>query len=302
MLVIGGGPGGITSAIWAADLGLSVAIVEEKAEVGGQLSAIHGPISNYPGVSVSNGSELKAHFSGSLSGFDVGVFTDTRLAEIDAENLTAKARDGRTFAAKAMILATGVRRRKLGIPGEDDLVGRGILGSGAGERESCAGKRVLIVGGGDAALENVQILSPFAERIYLVHRRDRFTARAEFLNSAKNDPKVEFLLGSVVDRFEGGTKLTHAEVRELASGETKLIEIEAALIRIGVEPNSELVAGSVDLDEAGYVKVTSNCETSVRGILAVGDVASPVSPTVATAVGMGATAVKSAYNLIRGGK
>lgn len=302
VLVIGGGPAGISSAIWACDLGLSVAVVEAKAEIGGQLSAIHGPISNYPGVNVSNGRELKERFEKSLSAFRAEVFKGARLAEIDFERRTAISDDGRTFAAKAIILATGVRRRKLGVPGEEEFRGRGILESGAGERDSCKGKRVLIVGGGDAALENVQLLGPFAERIYLVHRRGHFTARAEFLRNAQNDPNVEFVLNAAVDQIVGEDKVMSAAVRDLASGEKKIIEIDAVLIRIGVEPNSEIVAGSLDRDHAGYILVDQNCETSVHGIYAVGDVANPISPTIATAVGMGATAVKSAYNLIRGGK
>jgi thioredoxin reductase (NADPH) len=207
--------------------------------------------------------------------------------------------DGGEIEFGCLILATGVRRRQLGVPGELEFRGKGIIESGVRDRELVTGKKVVIVGGGDAAIENALILSAFASSVTVVHRRTGFTARDEMIRKVDSRGNVEFSLGSEVTKITGGHEVSAVEVTDVASGLVRQLPADAVLVRIGVEPNSELVRGIVDLDAKGYVAVDALCESSTEGIFAVGDVANPVSPTLSTAAGTGATAAKACVNRVR---
>ena len=152
---------------------------------------------------------------------------------------------------------------------------------------------MAIIGGGDAALENAVILAEFAEKIYVVHRRDSFSARESFTARADADPKVEFLLETAVTAISGDDRVTSIVIQN--TGRSTVVDVDAVLIRIGVEPNSDLLLGKTDLDKRGYVLVDTNGQTSLPNVYAVGDVANPISPTIATAVGGGSAAAKSIY-------
>jgi thioredoxin reductase (NADPH) len=152
------------------------------------------------------------------------------------------------------------------------------------------------VGGGDAALENALILGETASSVTLVHRRAEFRARAEFLEKVKNNPKIEILTETVVREISGGERLETVAVENQSSRETRSIPAAALLVRVGVEPSTELFRGLLALDKNGYVEIDRNCETGIRGVFAVGDVANPLSPTVSSAVGMGATAAKVIFS------
>ncbi len=293
VIVIGGGPAGISAAFWCAELGLSVAIFEDKSEFGGQLLRTFGSIQNYLGVSVNNGRELRDVFVQQLDSHRVTRFLDCRIESLDLAAKVIRITGGRTFSADAVVLATGVKRRTLGVPGELEFRGKGILGSGQDARQHVSGKRVVIIGGGDAALENALILSETAKSVTVVHRRDRFSARAEFVGRAEARTNVEFRFSSAVTAITGDERVTAVDVIDLATGITTHIDADHVLIRIGVEPNSGLFSGQIGLDERNYVLVNADCSTSANGVFAVGDVACPVSPAIATAVGMGATAAKA---------
>jgi thioredoxin reductase (NADPH) len=301
VIIIGGGPAGISAAVWCADLGLNATLFERSAKLGGQLNIIHTPVLNYPGVITSNGDELRRSFEDSLGQFEVDIITGNDVISIDVNPLTVTLSNGETIGSRAVFLATGVRRRRLGVAGERRLEGKGVLASGAGEREAATGKRIVIVGGGDAAFENALILRQFAKKITLVHRGASFRARPEFLEPVLADPDIDVITGHLVQEILGHERVEGVTLKS-ASGDEKSIETDLVLIRIGVEPNTELVAGKVDLDADGYVKVDSEGRTSCQGIWAIGDVAHPVSPTIATAVGTGAAAAKSALKLINSGK
>jgi len=154
VLIIGGGPAGLSALLWCQDLNMSALLVESGDELGGQLLKIYNPITNYPGRFARDGREMAEHFLASLGDLTGRVRLNSKVVSFDAGNILATLESGEVLKARAAIIATGVRRRKLGIPGEDDFVGRGILESGAKDRESVKGKRVAIIGGGDAALEN----------------------------------------------------------------------------------------------------------------------------------------------------
>jgi len=155
------------------------------------------------------------------------------------------------------------------------------------------GKTVVIVGGGDAALENTIILSETADKIFVIHRRSKFTARNEFLRMAEGSEKVEFLLNAQITRIFGTDMVEGVELTHLSSGDLSRIEANAVLIRVGVEPNTDIFRGQIELDEAGYININATCATNMRGIFAVGDVADRIAPTIAAAVGHGAIAAKA---------
>jgi thioredoxin reductase (NADPH) len=210
-----------------------------------------------------------------------------------------KLSNGDAVSYRALIIATGVRRRRLNIEGETELRGNGVIESGVRDRAQASGRDVVIVGGGDAAVENALILSDEAASVRLLHRRDQFTARPEFLSELEAKSNIEVMRNVVLEKIEGGSRVTGVEIRNTSTGEVSRLPADIVLVRIGVEPNSQLVSGILDVDEHGYVVVDASGRTSVEGIYAAGDVANPVSPTLNTAAGTGATAAKSAYILIK---
>jgi len=298
VIVVGGGPAGLSAALWCNELGLETILFEKEAELGGQLLQIFNPITNYLGLKTENGREMRDHFERGVE--KMNSFTRLRAAvkEIDAAGHCIVLSGGERCSAKALIIATGVRRRKLGVAGEDFFQGKGILDSGAKDKEKVTNKKVLIVGGGDAAIENSLILSDYAAKIYVVHRRANLSARTEFINRAKMDAKIELSPDTIVREIIGNDRLKSVEVVNTETDQAEVLDVDFVLVRIGVEPNTELLRGKINLDDKGYVLIDSNCETSSAGVFAVGDAANPISPTLSTAAGTGATAAKAVRSLL----
>lgn len=294
LLIIGGGPAGISAAIWADDLGIDRLLIERGNSLGGQLRHTFNSITNYPGFTSIGAAKLCERFELQIIN-KPGIRFGSEMVRVDPKGNIAHLDDGDLLGFRTMIFASGVRRRVLGVPGETEFEGRGILTSGARDPEKVKDERVVVVGGGDAAVENALILSDHAEKVYLVHRRDIFVARPDLLEKARLVGNIETLTGTVVSEFSGTDHLNAVILRSTKDAD-KIIELEArhAIIRIGVIPNSELLAHFVETDERGYIKVTHDHRTSIPNIFAVGDVAIPSSPTIASAIGSAATAVKTA--------
>lgn len=291
-IIIGGGPAGMSAALWCADLGLQAVLLEREPELGGQLLWTFNAITNYLGVEAKNGRELCDRFLQHLEGKRVNLLSNSSVKTADLKRRSVELEDGRAFGGRSVIIATGVRRRKLNIPGEDEFRGRGMLESGVRDRSEVAGKHVVIVGGGDAALENALVLSETAARVVLVHRRGEFSARPEFVAAVRGRDNIELLLESRLTAIKGKTSVEAAEIRNSRTGEVSTVAADALLVRIGVVPNSEVFRGQIELT-SGYIVTTKNGETSRPGIYAVGDVAHSNALTISSAVGSAATAVKS---------
>ena len=292
VIIIGGGPAGMSASLWCAELGLTSIIIEKEPELGGQLLWTFNAINNYLGVKAKNGRELCDTFLEHL-GTRAFYKSGCEASAVDLSRKRIFLSDGTTYIGNGIILATGVRRRKLDVAGEAVFEGRGMLRSGAENQLDMTGKVVLIVGGGDAALENALILANQAQKVYVVHRRSEFTARGEFVERASNHHNIEFVFSSNVAAILGGDRVEAVELEGV--GGRRTVAVDLVLVRIGVIPNTKLFSGQISMDVSGYL-LHQGYETNITNVFAVGDVANPQSPTIVTAVGSAASAIKSFRN------
>lgn len=289
MLIVGGGPGGYTAAMYAARSGRD-AIVLEKLSAGGQM-ALTSDIDNYPG------------FAEGVDGFTLGekmqqgaerFGAKTELAEVfslqlDGPVKSAETSEG-TFYGRTVILATGASPRLLGVEGEQELTGRGVHYCAACDGMMYRGKTVVVVGGGNTAVEDALLLSRVAAKVILVHRRDSLRATKIYHAPLMQAENVEIRWNSAIDALVRDEKLTGVKLRDTVTGESSVLACDGVFVSIGRAPANELVKGKVELDEAGYIKADESTRTSVPGVYAVGDVRTKAMRQVVTAVADGAVA------------
>jgi thioredoxin reductase (NADPH) len=296
VIVLGAGAAGLSAALWCDELGLKTLVLEREPEIGGQLLRVFNPIENHLGApTAQNGRELRDRITEQIEQRNFQLRLNVNIDSVDLSAKTVFLANGENLSARALVLATGVSRRKLNVEGENEFRGRGILESGKRDASVAEGKAVCVIGGGDAAAENALILAERAVKVYLIHRRSEFRARSEFLDKINENPKIKTLPETRVIRIYGGETVEKIELQNRA-GETFQIAVKAIVIRIGVEPNTEFFRGQIELDSGNYIKINSRCETNLENVFAVGDVANPIAPTVSSAVGMGATAAKVLVN------
>lgn len=295
VIVIGGGAAGMSAALWCAELKLRTILFELETELGGQLLRVYNPIKNYLGIETENGHELRDTFVKQIEKFDFQIQTDTEITGINVREKQICLQNGKTYSAKAIIIATGVRRRKLNVEGEAVFQNRGIIESGKRDAEIVTGKSVAVIGGGDAAAENALILSETAAEVYLIHRGRNFSARPEFTEKIPAHKNIKILLETVVEKISGDENIDSVELKDKQNNRVYQLPVDAVLLRIGVEPNTKLFRNALKLDQKGYIEVDAFCETDMENIFAVGDVANRIAPTVSSAVGMGATAAKMIF-------
>ena len=292
VVVIGAGPAGLAAGLWCDQLGLDTVILEQSETVGGQLHSIYGAIENYPGVRTSNGSELLTRFSEQIDSAGFDLWTNVEIESIDLTAKRVSLQSGEKLQAISIILATGVRRRTLGIPGENEFSSRGIIESAARDWTLFAGKDVCVIGGGDAAAENALLLSEFCPTVTLVHRGSKLSARREFVEQLQTNHCITVFTESVVSRIIGSKEVEAVEIRRKEAIKPFQMAVRGVLIRIGVQPNTELFLDQLRTDEKGYILVDSHQETSVTNVFAIGDVSNPIAPTISGATGAAATAAK----------
>lgn len=289
VIIVGGGPGGYTAALYAARAGLKT-VVLEKLSAGGQM-ALTSQIDNYPG------------FESGIDGFTLGeqmqaqaekFGAETEYAEVYELDLKGSIKVAKTsegeFRAKALILATGAEPRELGLKGEKEMVGKGVNYCAACDGMFFKGKKVAVVGGGNTAAADISILSRIAKSVTVIHRRDTLRATKIYHKQLEEMDNVNFLWDSQVVEIIGDKKLEGLEVKNIKTGEITRLECDGLFVSVGRKPSTELVAGQIELDEAGYVVADESCQASLPGVFAVGDVRKKALRQVITAASDGAVA------------
>lgn len=293
MVIIGGGPAGYTAALYAARAGLD-AVVLEKLSPGGQM-ALTSELDNYPGFPDGvDGFALAEQMQQQAERF--GSKTEYALAEevdLHADPKRLKTSEG-TFYAKTVVIATGANPKELGLPGEKDLVGRGVAYCASCDGAFYKGKTVAVVGGGNSAVADALLLSRVAEKVILIHRRDSLRATRIYHQALLSAPNVEVRWNSQVIELLHGEKLTGLRLKDVTSGEESQLSCDGVFISVGRTPATQLVEGQLDLDESGYIPADETTQTAIPGVYAVGDVRTKQLRQVVTAVADGAYAVHMA--------
>lgn len=297
ILIIGAGPAGLTAGLYGARSGHRT-VVLERAMVGGQV-ALTSDVENYPGFAepvpgalLTQTMELQARRFG---------------CEITSAEAAALGRDGGllhvettagTVAARSVIIATGVRSRKLGVPGEDILAGRGVSYCAICDGPLFKGRDVLVVGGGDSALDEAHYLAGICRKVYLVHRRDQFRGAKVAEDRLRRAANVELVLSSLVKNITGAGKVEKVEVESRHDGTRRTIEVSGVFIYVGSVPNSAWCGEEVAKDESGFIRTDGLLRTNLTGVFAAGDVRTTPLRQISTSVGDGALAAMQAHHYL----
>ena len=292
VIIIGAGPAGLSTAFWCDELGLDTLVLEQADQIGGQLHRVYNPIGNYLGLKAQNGEELLAIFAKDVDAAEFDLWTGTNIASVDLKARRIALQSGENLQSIAIVIATGVRPRELGVAGEKEFAGKGMIESGARDRQLFAGQDVCVVGGGDAAVENAVLLAEVCPTVTLVHRGKRLRARRELAERLQPNNRVTVFTESVLTRIIGDERVQAVEIQRKEGLKPFQLAVRGVLIRIGVEPNTELFREQLVTDEKGFVAVNSQQETSIPMVFAIGDVSNPMAPTISGATGAGATAAK----------
>ena len=300
VIIIGAGPAGLSAGLWCDELGLDTIVLEQNKHTGGQLHSIYGPVENYPGLRANNGSEFFERFSERVGDAEFDLWTNVEIESVDLKAKRVRLRSGEELQSISIIIATGVKRRQLGIPGESEFVGHGIIESASRDRNDFAGRDVCIIGGGDAAAENALLLAEVCPTVTLVHRGKTLRARPTFVQQLQGQHCITVFPESVVTRILGNHEVEAVEILRKDALKPFQMAVQGVVIRIGVEPNTELFGEQLQLDDRGYAVVNNQQETDVVNVFAIGDVSNRLAPTISSAAGAGATAAKVIASRLNG--
>ena len=293
VVIIGGGPAGLTAGIYAGRAQLKTVIVE-KGLPGGQIAQTD-EVENYPGFREGiSGPELASRMVRQAEKFGARIVMDEVLGLEKAEGGYLVRGYERNYRARAVIVATGANPRRLGVPGEDKFYGRGVSTCATCDGFFYRDKEVVVVGGGDAAVEEGIFLTKFARKVTLVHRRDELRANKVAQKRAFQNPKMHFLFSHVVTEILGEDQVTGVRLKNLKTGEEYVYPTDGVFVFIGHEPNTAFLKGVVELRPDGYIAVRDEVFTSEPGIFAAGDVADPIYRQLTTSVGAGTRAAMMA--------
>ena len=297
MIIIGGGPGGYTAALYAARAGMRVAVLEKLA-AGGQMALTHR-IDNYPGFPEGvDGFTLADQMQRQAEHFG----SETHYTQVDRLDLNASPKAAYTpdgiFYGKTLVIATGAGPRPLGLAREQELTGRGVAYCAACDGMFYRGKTVAVVGGGNSAAADALLLSRVAKKVILIHRRDTLRATKIYHQPLMEAENVQILFSSAVTALEGVDFLSGIRVKNLVTGAETELECDGLFISVGRQPATDLVRGQLELDAGGYIAAGENTQTSIPGVYAVGDVRTKELRQIVTAVADGAVAVHRAEEFL----
>jgi thioredoxin reductase (NADPH) len=296
LVIVGAGPAGVSAALWARSLGLSALLLEAGSEPGGQLHHVYFRPENLPGAVAGHGAEIAAALAADLVTYDVPVRYDARAEALEPGVPAVRIAGGERFAANAVLIATGARRRRLEVPGERELEGRGVSFSANRDREGFAGEDMAVIGGGDSAYENALLLAAVGCRVTIV-ARGTTRARAEYLKRVAADPRIEVVQNSRVIAVLGEERVRAVRLAG-PRGEFEL-PVSGVVVKVGVVPNTEWCAGALERDAEGFIPVDEEFGTSQPRVWAVGDVTRPAVAGIAVALGHGGLAVTTIRAVLR---
>jgi len=296
VLIIGSGPAGYTAAVYAARANLRPVLFEGSVTAGGALMNTT-EVENFPGFpDAIMGPDLMEAMRAQAERFGAELVRDdiTELC-LDGDIKTATDGEGRTWSARTVILAMGSAYRQLGLPDEKRLSGHGVSWCATCDGFFFRGQDIVVVGGGDSAVEEATFLTKFAESVTIVHRRDELRASKIMAQRAMSNSKIRFAWNSAVDAIQGEGKVTGVTLRDLVTGTTRLLPVTGVFVAIGHDPRNELIKGVIDLDAAGYVQVLGrSTATNVAGVFAAGDLVDHTYRQAVTAAGSGCAAALDA--------
>jgi thioredoxin reductase (NADPH) len=298
-IILGGGPAGLTAGIYLGRARMRTLILNEGT-IGGQLVLTH-EVANYPGVESTSGYQLATTMRKQALKFGCEIRGNVKITHMNLGNplKTVEINGRETFTAPAIILAPGGRSRTLGVPGEDRLKGQGISYCATCDGDFFRDKNIIVVGGGNSALEEAVSLTTYASSVTIVHQFDHFQAFPHAVEEARKNPKISFVMESTVAEFIGRESLEKVRIKHIPGGEITERPIDGAFVFIGYVPNTEGLRGLVELSQAGEIVVNPRLETSLAGVFAAGDSVAKRYRQITTAVADGTVAALSAIDYLR---
>lgn len=297
VVVIGAGPGGLTAALYTSRSNLKTVIIEQGLP-GGEISNT-ADVENYPGYALISGPELAEKIYQGAMAFGA-EHVSAIVQAVEVQGLMKQViTDQKIYEAPVVILATGAKHRKLQVPGEEALSGKGVSYCAVCDGFFFRNRQLVVVGGGDSAVEEGTYLTQFADQVTIVHRRDQLRAQKILQDRAFNNDKVDFIWESVVEEIVGDQQVEGVQLRHVTTGERRFFPCQGVFVYVGLIPNSQLVAHLGVTDSQGWVLTNERMETSIPGLMAVGDVRQTPLRQIATAVGDGAHAGQMAYQYLQ---
>ena len=302
VIILGGGPAGLTAAIYLSRARLRILLLTEGTP-GGQMTLTH-EIANYPGIEKINGYMLGSVMKKQATAFGAVVKGNTEISSFNLEGAvkSVTAGDGQAYTADAIILATGGRSRTLGVPGEDTFRGKGISYCATCDGDFFTGKEIVVVGGGNSALEEAVSLTKYATKVTVVHQFDHFQAFQYAVDEAKANPKISFVMSSTIASFYGEEKLEGVKIKHLITGEETDFKTDGVFIFIGYVPNTEWLKGHVTMNERGEIAAGADMSTNISGVFSAGDANAKRYRQVTTAVADGTIAALAAADYLHSQK
>jgi thioredoxin reductase (NADPH) len=296
VIVVGAGPAGLTAGIYTGRSRLKTLVLEAMMP-GGQV-VVTSHIENYPGACSETGAELVSSMHQQMVSFGAEIRTASAegVEKTDAGFVVRAGAEA--FEARAVIIATGTGYKKLGVPGEDEFLGRGVSYCATCDGPLYKDMEIAVVGGGDSALQEALYLTSFAKRVYLIHRRDEFRAVPILRERVLANDKIECFCSTVVERINGTGGVDSIDLKDVGTDETVKHPVAGVFLFVGLQPKTEFVEGFVDTSDTGFILTDSEMKTNVRGVLAAGDCREKLLRQISTAVGDGATAAFVAQRLI----
>lgn len=297
VIIVGGGPSGLTAGMYTARARLKTLIIEKMAP-GGQI-IITEWVENYPGLEEGiTGYDLGRKFENHAKKFGAEIVMDEVLTVTEEGEWKSVKTTEKTYRCKALLIATGASPHKLGVPGEIELTGRGVSYCGTCDAAFFKNKEVVVIGGGDTAVQEALFLTKFASKVTIIHRRDKLRAIQIMQDQAKANPKISFIWDSVVEKINGSKTVESVTIKNIKTGTTSDFRTDGCFVFVGIDPQTKFLQGQLKQDESGYIIVDQEGHTSKEGIFACGDCVSQLLRQIATAVGRGAATAYAAQQYL----